>query len=227
MESTINPSPVLKYPYAHLRPAPDVSDPRRRKLETTVQSLITRIKERMQSLVGFEETRQLRFLLDELKKFDGNHDGFLTPEEFASFLMTLNYIGRNPDIDMLFCMFDDDLLGLVEYKEFAKCIYGKGKFPLLNADSKVVMQEIRDILVATDLHAPILFAQEMLEMSKMCDDKGSFTDKEFTEIIQARLGPVMSSLPRPRRLQFLNYFHFHQEAKVSANFLLRSDHHYT
>lgn len=131
-----------------------------RQVESRVDRLETLIKERIASLSGHASGHaSLRHLLQMLRYSDQTDQGYITYKNFQEFMLRLNLVGTvNRDIENLFNRYDEDLLGYLDYKDFANTLYGAGGCEKLSPKALDYMHQVRQAIVSMGMEACLRFS---------------------------------------------------------------------
>jgi Ca2+-binding EF-hand superfamily protein len=189
----------------------------RKAVEISINTLIQKILNKVETLSGFGSANvQLRFLLQRLKFYeDPNKKEMISFENFQQFLLRLNCISINlREVEELFSLFDTEMIGSINYLEFAYTLYNSGPYPVLANDALEVMNMIRSYLMKLDYHESIRFYWWVRALS---DGKlaGDYFVKEVYNILDHKI-PVKS-------LQLLvDRFDFERNGYIHVPSFLRS-----
>jgi Ca2+-binding EF-hand superfamily protein len=176
-------------------------------LETKMDTLEARLKERMEQISGFADPEvQARALEQSFKKFDTNGSGFIDYQEFFAAMTSFNFVGVQREIEGLFNRYDDDASGELDYKEFSYHLYGIGKAPVLDVNSKNVIEKVKARILAKDGASGIHSISRIL--SRMDTDGSKSLDRDelmyglreygINNVSQADLQKIFNSFDRDR-----------------------------
>lgn len=170
-----------------------------------MDTLEARLKERMEQVSGFADAEvQARALEQSFKKFDTNGSGLIEYQEFFAAMTSFNFVGVQREIEGLFNRYDDDASGEIDYKEFSYHLYGIGKAPVLDVNSKNVIEKVKARILAKDGASGIHSITRLL--SRMDTDGSKSLDRDelmyglrdygINNVSQADLQKIFNSFDR-------------------------------
>ena len=120
-------------------------------LETKMDILEQRLRERMEQLSGFADDEvKARKLEAAFKLFDTNGSNCIDYQEFFAAMTNFNFVGCQREIEGLFNRYDDDASGELDYKEFSYHLFGLGSKPTLDVNAKNIVEKVKARIIQKD-----------------------------------------------------------------------------
>lgn len=101
---------------------------KRSLIEKKVDLLEDIIRKKIEAASNFAELEhQIRLLMRIFRYYDADNTGIVTFKDFFAVMTKSNFVGVQREVENLFNRYDEDNTGRLDYLEFCKTIFGKGK----------------------------------------------------------------------------------------------------
>jgi Ca2+-binding EF-hand superfamily protein len=188
------------------------------ELEMRVQSMETRLKEKIEVSCGFADPeRRAQKIEEHFAQFDTDNSGQISYAEFFAGMTKLNFVGVQRELEALFNKYDDDASGTISYKEFSFHLYGMGERNQLDRNASDVIEKVKARIIESGGAGGIHAAKRIL--NRMDTDGSNSLDRNELRIGLRDMG--VSDITDTDMSRLFRYFDKNDSGRISADELMR------